>query len=89
MESRSSAFLLSFPGSPQQPDGACYGVCMVPHGGGIGGVVPCSMVVPCGGGVGGVVPCSMVPHGGGCGVWCPAPGGLVVEGRLEWCPALW
>lgn len=39
---------------------------MVPHGGGIGGVVPCSMVVPCGGGIGGVVPYSTVLHGGGC-----------------------
>lgn len=98
-------FHLSLPGTSQQPDGSWCGVCMVPHGGGIGGVVPCSMMVACGGGIGGVLPCSMtvacgrgiggvvpysmVPHGGVCGVWCPAPGRLMVEGRLEWCPALW
>lgn len=59
MYSHSGAFLLSSPATPQQPDGACCGVCMVPRGGEIGGLVPCSMVVP---------------HGGGCGVWWPAPG---------------
>lgn len=75
MWSHSDAFLLSSPGTPQQPDGARCGVCMVPCGGGMCGLVPCSMVVPSGGRIGGLVPCSMVvPHGGGCGVWWPAPG---------------